>query len=362
MQPKKINLVTDHHLNSGIGRYSFELSLGLQRLGHSVNLFKPFKNDGDDIAFDHKYDWVKKIRYKSLRNLHPYLLPYFIGGRMFFEKADINHAHWFMAGLGLLKARKRNVIVTMHDVSLLHEKEKSGGFTDYYQRSLAIFKKRELPVIVVSEAAKADTIQYAGFNEDRVYAVPNGINFDQFFPMQKEGNEAFKIIYSGGLSPRKNVGLLLRAAKILQDRNVSVKIEIAGNHPNATPYPALVRELGLKSVSFVGFVPDSDMNTFYNQADLMVYTSKYEGFGFAPLEAMATRTPVISTKGGSLNEISGCGALMIDDDAEELAERIIEMKGSQSLREQYAAKGFDWVQQYTWEKTAEKTLAVYFDR
>ena len=106
-----LTLVTDHHLNSGIGRYSFELSQALRKQNKSLQLFKPFKQDADDIHFDQKFNWIRKIRYRSLRNLHPYLLPYFIGGQLWKENSQVFHGHWFMAGLGLQKARKKNMVV-----------------------------------------------------------------------------------------------------------------------------------------------------------------------------------------------------------------------------------------------------------
>lgn len=354
-----LTLVTDHHLNSGIGRYSFELSKALRQQYDKLQLFKPYKEDADDIQFDRSFNWIRKIRYKSLRNLHPYLLPYFIGGQLWKEKSAVFHGHWFMAGLGLRKARKKNIVVTMHDVSLLHEAETSPLFTRYYRNALDQLKKAAVPVIVVSEKAKEDAIRYAGFQEEQVHAIPNGINFNQFTPLEKNNNQVFKMVYAGGLSPRKNLELLIDACEILEKRHVEFQLEIAGNHSGRTPYPAMVGEKGLKQVKFVGFIPDEVMNAFYNSADLMVYTSKYEGFGFAPLEAMAAGTPVISTKGGSLNEISGGGCAQVRYSKYDLADTIQLFINDSALCAQFREKGLGWVRQYTWENCAEKTLEVY---
>lgn len=355
----KISLVTDHHLNSGIGRYSFELGRSMVKSSNQIQLFKPFKSDGKDSIYHQRFDWMKKIRYRSLRNFHPYLLPYFIGGRVSLTKSDIWHAHWFMAGLGLLKAKKKNLVVTMHDVSLLHEKEKSGKFNAYYRSAIESFKKYSVPVILVSDQAKADAIHYAGFNEEQVFSVPNGINFDQFYPIHRKSNQIFKIVYSGGLAPRKNLSLILEACKILEDRKVDFILEIAGNHPENTPYPKQAKQLNLQNVQFVGFVPDEELNRFYNSADLMVFSSKYEGFGFATLEAMAAGLPVISTSGGALQEISGGGAKIVGYDPEEMAESILTLMLDRKLRHQYKCKALDWVKKYSWQKTAEETLKVY---
>ncbi len=354
-----LTLVTDHHLNSGIGRYSLELSKALRNQQEEVQLFKPYKQDAADVHFDQEFNWIRKIRYKSLRNLHPYLLPYFIGGHLLKEKSQVFHGHWFMAGLGLRKAQKRNMVVTMHDVSLLHEAEMSSRFTHYYRNALKWLKYSEVPVIVVSEQAKKDAIKFAGFAGDQVYAIPNGINFNQFRPLPKIESETFKIVYAGGLSPRKNLALLLETCELLEKRKVEFHLEIAGNHPERTPYPAMVKEKGLKQVKFVGFVPEESMNAFYNQADLMVYTSKYEGFGFAPLEAMAAGTPVVSTKGGALAEVAGEGCAQVRYSKYDLADTIQEFINDSTLCQQFRQKGFDWVKQYTWENCASKTLAVY---
>ena len=355
----KLRLVTDHHLNSGIGRYSFELSQALLDLGHDVTLSKLYKSDGDDLHFDEQYDWISKIRYKSLKDLHPYLLPYFIGAHIFNAKADLFHAHWFMAGLGLLKNGKRNSVITMHDVSLLHEKEKEGKFLSFYRNAIDQFTKKNIPIIVVSESAKEDALKYSSLKPEQVHAVHNGVNFEQFFPKEKKVNDRFQIVYAGGLSPRKNVELLIDACEILEARNIEYLLKIAGNHPDRTPYPGLVADKKLKNVFFEGFIADDDMNDFYNQADLFVYPSKYEGFGFAPLEAMAAGTPVISTRGGSLHEVSGGGAQLVDYYREELAETIIAMIENEEKRNQLAKKGLEWVERYTWENCAMQTLDVY---
>lgn len=355
----KLNLVTDHHLNSGIGRYSFELSKALIKRQEDVQLFKPYKPDADDIQFDHAFEWIRKIRYKSLRDLHPYLLPYFIGGHLWKEQGHVFHGHWFMAGLGLKKAGKRNTVVTMHDVSLLHEQEMNPRFTRYYKSALQQLKQAGVPIIVVSQQAKADAISKGGFKESQVHAVPNGINFAQFFPLQRRNNGTFKLIYAGGLSPRKNLELLIDACELLEKRRVDFQLEIAGNHPDRTPYPSMVKARGLKQVKFVGFIPDEEMNAFYNQGDLMVYTSRYEGFGFAPLEAMASGTPVISTKGGALDEIAGGGCAQVRYSKYDLADTVQEFMKSEALRAKFRKKGLEWVQQYTWDACATKTMDVY---
>lgn len=357
----KLRQVTDHHLNSGIGRYSFELSKALIEQGHETCLSKLYKRDGDDVHFDRQYRWIDKIRYRSLRNLHPYLLPFFIGAHLLPKQADVYHAHWFMAGLGLVRAGKKNAVVTMHDVSLLHEIERRGKFLNYYHNVINRFVKKGTPIIVVSENAKQDALSFSNLREEQLFAVHNGVNFKQFYPKEKTKriNQPFRLAYAGGLSPRKNVDLLLQSCAILESRGVDYQLQIAGNHPDRTPYPERAQRLNLKNVTFTGFIADRDMNDFYNDADLFVYTSKYEGFGFAPLEAMAAGTPVLTTSGGSLKEVAGGGAQLVEYQADALAEAITSLMMDEEKRKSLTAKGTKWVKQYTWKNCAKNTLSVY---
>lgn len=356
----KLRQVTDHHLNSGIGRYSFELSKALIDLGHETRLSKLYKADGDDTGFDHQYEWIDKIHYKSLRNWHSYLLPYFIGSQLWPKKADIYHAHWFIAGLGLSKAGKSSKVITMHDVSLLHEIEREGKFLAYYRKAINRFAREGTPIIVVSESAKQDALTYSKLREEQLFAVHNGVNFEQFYAKEKKPQSGpFQMVYAGGLSPRKNVDLLLKSCAILESRGIDYQLQIAGNHPDRTPYPKMAQDLKLKNVTFSGFIPDEAMNDFYNKADLFVYTSKYEGFGFAPLEAMAAGTPVVTTSGGSLDEVSGGGAQLVASYEEALAEAVISLSEDTEKRNQLASKGAKWVKQYTWKNCAVNTIDVY---
>lgn len=355
----KVVMVSDHHVDSGIGYYGFELAKEMRKLCDTV-LVKPFRDNHLDSYLHDEYDWIKKARYKSLKNLRPYILPYFLRLAMVGTKGSLYHAHWFLSGLATTYLVDKPSIITMHDVSLLHISDSTDKYLQYYKWAIERFKKLGIPIIVVSEQSRQDTIKYAEYPEDLVFAIHNGINFDHFFPMDTpKENDKFTMVYSGGLAKRKNVDLLLQAFQILQEKYDFLQLKIAGTHPQNTPYPAMAQSMKLKNVIFTGFVPEDEMNAFYNSGDLMVYTSGYEGFGMAPLEGMACGLPVISTKGGSLMEISGGGAHMVDYEVEEIVSAIEKVIDNSTYRKQLAAKGHNWVKQYTWAKAASKTFELY---
>lgn len=352
-----ITHITCQHGLSGIGRYGFELTNRLHEEGIVDYWYKPFKHGHPD-SYLHKHDWIKPYSYKSFRNWHPYVLPHFI--RFGVKKtSDFAHAHWFLSGLGAIKKGYKKIVVTMHDVSLLHQSEQSGAYEAYYAKALETFKSRDIPIITVSETARKDAINYARYPDELVTAIPNGIDFQQFSPGIRQANDRFRIVYSGGLGKRKNLDLLLRAFQQVEKRFGSVELLVAGAHPERTEYPTLTEELGIKNVRFTGYLPDENMADFYRSGDLMVFPSLYEGFGFSPLEAMACGTPVLTATGGALQEISAPGAQTFEYSVDDLVEKISALIESEEKRNALASKGLAWVQQYSWGETVRKTRNVY---
>ncbi len=354
-----ITHITCQHALSGIGRYGFELSKQLHESRDLYAWYKPYKKNHPD-SYLHEHDWIKGYSYKSFRSYHAKLLPYFIKFGVP-KKTKLAHAHWFLSGLGAVKIGFDQIIITMHDVSLLHESEQSGPFEAYYASAIETFKKRKIPIICVSEQAKKDAIKYANYPENLVFAIPNGMEHDQFNLGNRAlfSRERFRIIYSGGLGKRKNLDLLVKAYQKLYQRYPDIELVIAGAHPERTPYPKLVADLNLKNVRFTGFIPDEFMADFYRDADLFVFPSLYEGFGFAPLEAMACGTPVLCANGGSLSEISGGGSELFDYDVEDLFTKMETLLLDAEKRNLLSQKGLDWVKRYSWNKTAHLTKDVY---
>lgn len=353
----KIACLTDHHIDSGIGYYSYELTKAM-RQKVDATLYKPYRADHQDASF-HSEPWIRPVTYRSFRQYRPYVLPFYLRAGISPGAFDLVHAHWYLAGLASTYFSRTPAVVTMHDVSVLHTATANNRYLDYYRWALNRFREHQIPIITVSEQARQDTIRYADYPEALVYAVHNGLNASRYYPMAVARHAPFTIVYSGGLSEHKNLDLLLTTLALVQQQYPEVALRIAGGSPQRTKYPGMVNALGLQHVTFTGFVPDSEMNHFYNSGDLMVYTSRYEGFGMAPLEAMSCGVPVISTGGGALKEVSGGGAVISEYDEQELASHIIKMIEDDAHRQATAARGAAWVKQYTWEQSAEKTIAIY---
>ena len=113
-------------------------------------------------------------------------------------------------------------------------------------------------------------------------------------------------------------------------------------------------------VHFTGYVPDADLPALYGGATAFVFPSLYEGFGLPPLEAMACGTPVVTSNVSSLPEVVGDAALTVDPtDVKAIAEAINGILDNPALAADLRARGLARAKQFTWERTAQQTLAVY---
>jgi glycosyltransferase involved in cell wall biosynthesis len=102
------------------------------------------------------------------------------------------------------------------------------------------------------------------------------------------------------------------------------------------------------------------MAALYARSSAIVYPSLYEGFGFPPLEAMAVGTPVVASDRGSLPEVLGDAALMVDPTNEgALADALEAVLTQPELRGRLRNAGERQAKQYTWARCAERTIEVY---
>jgi glycosyltransferase involved in cell wall biosynthesis len=110
-------------------------------------------------------------------------------------------------------------------------------------------------------------------------------------------------------------------------------------------------------IHFINFVASEDKRALYTAADIFVYPSLYEGFGFPVLEAMSAGTPVITSNRSSLPEIAGSSAYLIDPTRpEQLTLAMNELLTKPELRAWHVQKGLEQVKKYSWENAAREWL------
>jgi glycosyltransferase involved in cell wall biosynthesis len=289
------------------------------------------------------------------------------------QKVDVAHVPYFAAPF---QARARTVI-TVHDlIPLILPAYRGSILVRWYTRLVAAGARRAQAVITDSLSSKRDITTLLEIPAARVHVVHLAAN-EIFRPVrdahalaamrQKYDLEGEYVLYLGGFDHRKNLKMLLLAfAALVDDSSLKARLVIAGPLPDREssffPDPrAMAERWDLKDrVSFIGWVPDEDKPALYSEATLFVFPSLYEGFGLPPLEAMSCGTTVITSNRGSLPEVVGDGAMLVDpQDADDLARAINALLRDEVQRKELSAKGLERARVFSWKKTATQTMEIY---
>lgn len=235
--------------------------------------------------------------------------------------------------------------------------------------------KKSARILAISESTKQDIIKYYQYNPQNITVTYIGYDTETFHPIKDEQiiDEVLRrygitrpyILYLGTLQPRKNLTRLVRAFNMLVEqekyRDLGFKLVIVGK--KGWLYEELfneVKRLNMENVViFTGFVPDDDKNAILSGAYIYTLPSLYEGFGIPILEAMASGTPVVTSRVSSLPEVSGECAILVDPYNEKsICGGFKLLINDAPLREDMSRKGLQWVKHFDWINTARTTLAV----
>ena len=107
-------------------------------------------------------------------------------------------------------------------------------------------------------------------------------------------------------------------------------------------------------------VSDEELSVLYQNADIFVYPTIYEGFGLPPLESFKHKTPVITSNITSIPEVVQDAAILINPyKKEEIEEAMIKIIRSNDLKEQLIKRGTSILRNYNWSKSAEKVIKEF---
>jgi glycosyltransferase involved in cell wall biosynthesis len=268
------------------------------------------------------------------------------------------------------------VVITIHDVTYLLYPSHFPRWRVAYLRSVMPPAVRSAAAIICgSENSKRDlTIAY-GVAADRVHVIPYGVDLARFHPgvsLDRTWADPLGIcdgylLHVGAFSSRKNIPTLLRAFAHLRSRpSWGVRqLVLAGSESpglaGAGEIYKTMEQLGLTaSVILPGHVPDQHLPGLYAHAGALVMPSLYEGFGFPILESMAVGTPVVASNSSSIPEVAGGAAILVPPhDEHALANAIAEMIQNRTIAKEFREKGLDRAHQFTWQRTARETIALY---
>lgn len=254
---------------------------------------------------------------------------------------------------------KRPSIVTIYDlIPYILKKERKNAY-NFYFKVMMNFAKRADHIIVISESTKKDVIKLLKVHPNKISRIYLGVDHNQFYPVKnKKRNKTFVAGFLGGLAKRKNAKILLEVAEIL--KNEKIKFKIGGKGSGFKELEEIRNRKGLSNVEFLGFIPDNQLNKFYNSLDLFIAPTTYDGFCMPGLEAMASGCPIIVSHRGALPEVSGNAGILINPhNAMEIAKNILKIKKNRKLQIEMSKKGVQHAKKFTWDKCANETIKVY---
>jgi len=276
------------------------------------------------------------------------------------DKIDIYHS----LGPRLPKLKNIKKVITVHD--LIYEIHPEWVNNKFLRANREAIKNADL-IIADSKNTKEDLLRFYNLNEEKIQVVYLGVDRKVFRPIEdaKMTKQKYSlpdrfILGVGPFEPRRNIVGLLKAYKKIKEKiSFDYKVVLVGNETDEIKKE--IQELGLtKDVIFTGYVPQNDLVAIYSLATIFVHPSFYEGFGLQILEAMSCGCPVITSNISSLPEVAGKAGLLVNPhNIEEISEAIYKLISDSNLRDRLVKEGFLQVEEFSWQKTAEKTLEIY---
>jgi alpha-1,3-rhamnosyl/mannosyltransferase len=248
-------------------------------------------------------------------------------------------------------------VIVMHDLTALKFPEAYGRGTVAQTRwLLPRMLRRCAKVVAVSHNTSLDLQATFGLSADRIEVVGEGFDRSIFRPRSAEEIAAAQarhgvtgryLMYAGTFSRHKNLLVLARVLALLP-RDVSLLLVGRKDAGAFAEFESEARRAGTwRRVVTPGYVPRDELAALMSGAAAFVYPSRYEGFGLAPLEAMACGVPVVASRVASLPEVVGEGGLLVDTATpaawRDALVRVLEGKRASRRRAALAqAAKFDW--------------------
>ena len=285
------------------------------------------------------------------------------------EKLDILHCPHYICPV-----IKTSVpyVVTIHDtIAIDHPRWCKTTNAAYYNMFMRRAVKTATNTIAVSQFT-SERIRYNfNVNGSKVKVIYPGIDgiFNLYHDAEEERRVQAKyklpdkyVLYSGNIEPKKNIFNLLRAFKLLKNKELQHALVITGNRTwkSKRVWNYIRSEFKTGDIKLAGYIDRSELGFVYKSAGCLISTSYYEGFGFPVLEAFACGLPVAASYTGVLKELDTQAYTLIDPDSPaEIAESVIRLITNHKLREQQINAALVEVAKYNWTDCATRTVALY---
>jgi len=350
---------------TGIGRYAYHLVKSLSEIDG--------KNEYQLYARKDLLNFNKQLPRFKTKNFISRIDRFGRGMAKTLKDIDIYHAP---SPEPLNAPEGAKVIVTVHDVIF---KAYPQGHTQQTieagKQQFEEIQKKASKIICCSKSTVNDLNKYFQIPSAKIALIYQGVDKNIFFCIGDEerqtarkilagmGLEGPFILSVGTIEPRKNLINLIHAFHDLKNKKKFLgKLAVIGMKGwLKDDIKALIDDMGLTDhIVFLGYMTDQELRYCYNLAEVFVFPSFYEGFGFPIVEAFCCGAPVVTSNVSSCPEIAGDAALTIDPNSSgAIAGAVHRIISDCALRETLREKGFKRSEDFDFKKTAQKTLRIY---
>lgn len=260
----------------------------------------------------------------------------------------------------------KNQVLTLHDIAdQLHPEWFDPKYVYWRKSILPFLLKNVKGIITVSEYSKRTIIEKYPYTSGKIEVIYNGVRINHFYPRPADEVSEVKrrfnldkpfMVTVGSLDPRKNINGLIQAWDTLP-ADISREFQLVIVGARSDKFNFKLEEGLTPNIRFLGYVDYDILPALYSASRFFIYPSLFEGFGLPVLEAMACKTPVITSNTTSLGELASGYSMMIDPtDREQISEAIKQYFTSKQIRNAFVSEAYNYAKSYTWQKSAQKTL------
>jgi glycosyltransferase involved in cell wall biosynthesis len=272
------------------------------------------------------------------------------GVEAFLRRGKINHVTGDINYIAPFLPARRTIHTILDTVYM----QDSKGLKRYIYNLfwIRIPVRRSRFVTTISEASKAEIVQFSGCDPDKVKVIPIALN-----PVFKKADREYQWekprVLMVGAAPNKNIPNILQAL-----RGINCRVQIVGKHNPA--YEQFMRDNGM-DYTYEWGLNIEQMYAKYRQTDLLIFASTYEGFGMPIIEAQASGVPVVTSSISSMPEVGGKeGAVYVDPySVESIREGILRVIGDPELRARLIAQGYRNIERFDPTAIANMYVNLY---
>lgn len=373
MENKRIGLDAKRALHNfrGLGNYSRSVIEGLLKYfpNNEYILFSPAPKDQRALDWLAQHPQLKVVTPKGVWALFPSAWrSLWLGAVAERYQLDLFHGlSHELPPFGLSAPQ----VVTIHDLIYLRYPEYFPVLDRLvYDRKFRSACERATKIIAICDQTKRDIVDFFHITESKIEIAYQTVGEQFYTPLSPQnisecltryGLSRPYFFYVGALEPRKNALMLVRALGAIASE-LEQDLVIVGKGKD---YEAQIREAVVElkiedRVHLLGGASYADLPALYQGAICLCLPSHFEGFGIPIVEALFSRTPVITSKGSCFPESAGPDSLFVDSESlDELAHAMKRVASDEGLRARMSERGYQYAQRFHDSQTSARLIEIY---